>query len=274
MLILGFLSLPRPLVSVDTIPLRSEQIIYCQIDLRTTLEGYGARAGDPLFWRDPSLSPEKWNTAVRPAVVIWVGINERTKLQSIKVVCTAQEALSPADMNVVPISSSPTEGSLTPSPTWPLPDSYCYIFLRPMQFVFYPGEVQPVPSPWTISKADTDMLFQKFNNNTFANTLSYTDKLVAYTHSFVKITAFGPDFYRGDGEGKPIEWGGRRAWFDEWKTVKKRREELDQDSTESYNQPDSFLDSEFEQWGELACQTELSSSMTAGVDDTGLPLNC
>lgn len=51
-----------------------------------------------------------------------------------------------------------------------------------------------------------------------------------------------------------------------------RREELDLDSTESYNQPDSYLDSDFERWGELRCQTELSSSLTAGVDDTGLPV--
>lgn len=135
-----------PLICVDTIPLCPGQIVCCQIDVRTTLEGYSARAGDPLFWRDPSLSPAKWDTAVRPAVVLRVGIDERSKLQSIVVVCIGQGVLSSTDMNVVPISSSPTEGSLTPSPAWPLSDSYCYIFPWLMRFVCYPGEELHIPS--------------------------------------------------------------------------------------------------------------------------------
>ncbi|KAG2119123.1 kinase-like domain-containing protein, partial [Suillus discolor] len=122
------------------------QIVCCQIDVRTTLEGYSARAGDPLFWWDPSLSPEKWDTAVRPAVVLRVGIDGRSKLQSIVVVCIGQGVLSSTDMNVIPISSSPTEGSLTPSPAWPLSDSYCYIFPWLMRFVCYPGEELHIPS--------------------------------------------------------------------------------------------------------------------------------
>ncbi|KAG2119118.1 kinase-like domain-containing protein, partial [Suillus discolor] len=260
-------SLPR--ICVDTIPLCPGQIVCCQIDVRTTIEGYSARAGDPLFCRDPSLSPEKWDTAVRPAVVLRVGIDERSKLQSIVVVCIGQGVLSSTDMNVVPISSSPTEGSLTPSPAWPLSDSYCYIFPRLMRFV------QPVPSHWTISKTDVDLLLQKFGNHTFAHTLPYLDRYIAYQHPFVKITAFGPDFSRGNGEGMPIEWGGRRAWYDEWQTVKKRREELDLDQGSSdYKRalPESYFASDLSQWGGL--QMELSSSVTAGVDDSdaGLPL--
>ncbi|KAG1863690.1 kinase-like domain-containing protein [Suillus subluteus] len=266
------LSQSRPLTCVDTIPLCPGQIVCCQIDVRTTLEGYSARVGDPLFWRDPGLSPEKWDTAVRPAVILWVGTDRRSKLPSIVVVCIGQGALSSTDMNVVPISSLPVEGSLTPSPAWPLSNSYCYIFPRPMQFLCYPGEVQPVPSPWTISEADVNLLLQKLNNNTFAKTLPHMDQLAAYEHPFVKVTAFGPDFHHGNEEGKPIEWGGHRAWFDEWKSVKKRREELDHGSS-SYSRsalPDSYFDSDFERWGDY--QTELSSSVTAGVDDAGLPL--
>ncbi|KAG1902983.1 kinase-like domain-containing protein [Suillus fuscotomentosus] len=269
-----------PLTCVDTISLCPGQIVCCQIDVRTTLEGYSARAGDPLFWRDPSLSPEKWDTAVRPAVVLRVGIDERSKLQSIVVICIGQGVLSSTDMNVVPISSSPTEGSLTPSPAWPLSDSYCYIFPWLMRFVCYPGEelhillVQPVPSPWTISKTDVDLLLQKFDNHTFADTLPLRDRFITFQYPFVKITAFGPDFSRGNGEGMPIEWGGYRAWYDEWQTVKERREKLDQGSSDYKRAlPESYFASDFEQWG--GYQMELSSSVTAGVDDngdTGLPV--
>ncbi|KAG2119145.1 uncharacterized protein F5147DRAFT_648196 [Suillus discolor] len=75
----------------DTIPLCPGQVVCCQIDIRTTLEGYSARVGDPLFWRDPGLSPEKWNTAaVCPATVLWVGIDNQSELQSIVVVCIGQ----------------------------------------------------------------------------------------------------------------------------------------------------------------------------------------
>jgi len=265
---------PLCLICVDTIPLCPGQIVCCQIDVRTTLEGYSARAGDPLFWRDPSLSPAKWDTAVRPAVVLRVGIDERSKLQSIVVVCIGQGVLSSTDMNVVPISSSPTEGSLTPSPAWPLSDSYCYIFPWLMRFVCYPGEVQPVSSPWTISETDVDLPLQKFGNHTFADTLPLRDRFITFQYPFVKITAFGPDFSHGNGEGMPIEWGGRRAWYDEWQTVKERREKLDQCSSDYKRAlPDSYFAPDFEQWG--GYQMELSSFMTAGLDDnndTGLPL--
>ncbi|KAG1857268.1 kinase-like domain-containing protein [Suillus tomentosus] len=266
-------SLPR--ICVDTIPLCPGQIVCCQIDVRTTIEGYSARAGDPLFWRDPSLSPEKWDTAVRPAVVLQVGIDRRSKLQSIVVVCIGQGVLSSTDMNVVPISSSLTESSLTPSPAWPLSDSYYYIFPWLMRFVCYPGEIQPVPSHWTINKTDVDLLLQKFGNHTFADTLPLRDRFITFQYPFVKITAFGPDFSHGNGEGMPIEWGGRRAWYDEWQTVKKRREELDLDQGSSdYKRalPESYFASDLSQWGGL--QMELSSSVTAGVDDSdaGLPL--
>jgi hypothetical protein len=127
--------------------LRPGQIVCCQTDVRTTLEGYSARAGDPLFWRDPSLSSEKWDTSVRPAVVLSVEMDEGTKLWSVRVVCIGRGTLSTTDSNVVPISPLPAEGSVTPSPVWPLPDSYCYTFPRPMKFLCYPGEVLVLSHP-------------------------------------------------------------------------------------------------------------------------------
>ncbi|KAG0706731.1 hypothetical protein DFH29DRAFT_1066648 [Suillus ampliporus] len=120
-------------------------------------------------------------------------------LQKIKVVCIGQGTLSSTDMNVVPISSSPTEGS-----------------------------VQPIPSPWTTSKADVDLVIQKLNSHTFADTLPSLDQLYAHEHPFVKIAAFGPDLYHDDEEGKPIGTSVR--------------------STLS----DGYFDWDFEKWGGLS----------------------
>lgn len=137
---------PRPVPNDPTFVLRPGEIVCCQTNVRTTLEGYSARAGDASFWRDPSLSPEKWNTAVRPAVVLDVGINKRTKLWFVHVACIGRGVLSSTDGNVVPISPLSSQDSVTPSPSWPLSDSYCYIFPRPMKFLCYPGEVLHFPS--------------------------------------------------------------------------------------------------------------------------------
>ena len=115
-----------------------QKIVCCQIDARTTLEGYSARAGDPLFWRDPSLSPDEWNTTIRPAVVLQAEVDKRTLLQ---VICIGRGTLVSTEANVVPISPSPTNGCVTPSPTWSFSDSYCYAFPRPLKIYCYPGEV-------------------------------------------------------------------------------------------------------------------------------------
>jgi hypothetical protein len=93
--------------------------------------------GDPSFWRDPSLSPDKWDTAVRLAVSSaskWIsGLCSGPSKLSV-----SDEGHSSTDTNIVPISSSPAEGSVTPSPAWPFSDSCCYIFPRSMKFLCYP----------------------------------------------------------------------------------------------------------------------------------------
>jgi hypothetical protein len=248
-------------------PLRSGQIVCCQADVRTTLEGYSARAGDPSFWRDPSLSSDKWDTPVRPAVVLNVEMNKRTKLWTVEVVCIGRGALPSTHLNVVPISSLPAEGSVTPSPVWPLSDSYCYIFPRPMKFFCYPGEVQPVASPWMLSLADVNLLRQKFDNDSFAQTLPRSESLNYNEHLFVKVTALGPDFDRYNAEDEPIKWGGQRAWFDECVALARRRGEHERcgvDVNGNHAPFDSYGEWDFERWG--VCQGELSSSVTMDLD--------
>jgi len=72
---------------------------------------------DPLFCRNLSLSPDEWNTTIRPAVVPQAEVDKRTLLWTIQVVCIGRDTLIFTEANVVPISSSPTNGSVTPSPT-------------------------------------------------------------------------------------------------------------------------------------------------------------
>jgi len=113
--------------------------------------------------------------------------------------------------------------------------------------------------------ANMDLLLQKFDNEIFAQTLS---KYHPYTYPFVEITAFGPDLQHGDGEGKPIEWGGRRAWYDEHAALIRRHQEHDRASSVGALS-DSWLSWDFERWE--PCQGELSSSVTVDVDGAELP---
>jgi len=265
---------PCPVPNESSLPLHPGQIVCCQVDVRTTLEGYSARAGDPSFWRDPSLSPDKWNTAVRPAVILRVERDNRTMLWTVHVVCIGRGALSLADANAVPISSSHTECSVATSPAWPLSDSYCYIFPRPMKFHCYPGEVRPVASPWTLSTVDIDLLLRRFGNDTFAKTLSGSEKQYYNEEIFVKVTAFGLDLQHEDGEGQPIQWGGQRAWFDEQADLIRLRDvhqwgTPEQGPSGGGAPSDSYWDWDFERWGH--CQGELGSSVAAGVDEAGSP---
>ncbi|KAG1752310.1 uncharacterized protein EDB91DRAFT_510269 [Suillus paluster] len=165
------------------------------VTLSCTVEGNSARA------------------AVRPAVIFWIGIDRYTNLWSINLVCIVKGTLSSTDINVVPVSSSPTEGSMTSTPAWPLSDFYCYIFPRPMKFLCYPGEEL---------KANTNVLFKKFNNNTLEKTLPFNERHYPYKEPFVVATVLGPNIQHSDGEGKHIDLGGRRAWFDERDAVRKR----------------------------------------------------
>ncbi|KIM84488.1 hypothetical protein PILCRDRAFT_384823 [Piloderma croceum F 1598] len=259
---------PCPVPNDPTFALRPGQIICCQINARTTLEGYSARAGDPSFWRDPSLSPDTWNTVIRPAIVLQVEIDKSTKLWTVKVICIGRGTLTSTDANMVSISSSPTNGSVTPSPAWPLSDSYCYAFPRPQKFFCYPGEVQPITSPWTLSTADVDLLRQKFDNEIFAQTLPSSESVHYYEPLFAKVTALVRDPKHGNAEGEPIEWGGRRAWFDERAALARRHREHERGGIElnAIDDPlDSYWEWDFERWEN--CQGELSSSVTAGVDD-------
>jgi len=123
-------------------PVTPGQIVCCQIDLRTSLEGFSARAGNPDFYHDPDLTRMRWGTKIRPAVIL------KTELRSqgiwmVWVACIGQGNPSALGNKIsfVAITSTPTEGSVVPNPTWQVPNSYCYVYMYPTLFYCYPGEV-------------------------------------------------------------------------------------------------------------------------------------
>jgi hypothetical protein len=146
-----------PVLNEPTFAFLSGQIVCCQADVRTTLGRVQRPSGRSLILaRSESLIRQMGYSSV-----LSVEMDKRINLWTIKVFCIGREALPSTHPNVIPISSLFAEGSVTPSPAWPLSDSYCYIFPRPMKFFCYPGEVQPVASPWMLSTADIDLLRQK-----------------------------------------------------------------------------------------------------------------
>ena len=123
-------------------PLSPGQIICCQIDPRTSVEGYSARAGNPEFQRDANLTRQSWNTAIRPAVVLEVK-REYPGPWVVQVASIGQgdPNLLGDEVTFVPISPSRANGNVVPSPAWPVPNTYCYVFMYPTIFRCYPGEV-------------------------------------------------------------------------------------------------------------------------------------
>jgi hypothetical protein len=139
-----------------------------------------------------------------------------------------------------------------------------------MKLFCYPGEVQPVGSPWMLGTSDVNFLRQKFDNDTLTQTLSRSEKRYYDEKPFVKVTALGLDLEHGNAEGEPIEWGGRRAWFDDYLALAQRREThelagVEQDASRDRAPLDSYWEWDFERWENYL--GELSSSITGGIDD-------
>ena len=132
-----------PKIDATSFPLTSGQIVCCQVDLRSSLEGFSARVGNLDFWHHPDLTRKRWGTKIRPAVILSVKQDTKRGLWMIQVACIGQgdPSLLGNAVSFVPITSLPTDGSITPDPTWRVPNSYCYVFMYPTVFYCYPGEV-------------------------------------------------------------------------------------------------------------------------------------
>jgi len=137
----SLLACPKP--GTTEPPLSPGQIICCQIDPRTSVEGYSARAGNPEFQRDANLTRQRWTTAIRPALVLEVERDKYSGLWTVQVACIGQgdPNLLGDEVIFAPISPSRADGNVVPSPAWPVPNTYCYVFMYPTIFYCYPGEV-------------------------------------------------------------------------------------------------------------------------------------
>jgi len=165
--------------------------------------------------------------------------------------------------------SPPGKGSVTPSPAWPLSDPYCYIFPRPMKFLATQARSNLSLLPGCLGKptsisCDRDSTLHKPCRHPKSST---TTKI-----SSSNITALGLNLEHGNAKGEPIEWGGRRAWFDERAALARRYDEYERGGMENRNNAlsDSYWEWDFVLWRN--CRRELISSVTTGVDDgVGLP---
>jgi hypothetical protein len=121
-----------------------------------------------------------------------------------------------------------------------------------------------------LGTSDVNFLRQKFDNHTLTQTLSRSEKRYYDEKPFVKVTALGLDLEHGNADGEPIEWGGRRAWLDDYLALAQRREAhelagVEQDASRDRTPLDSYWEWDFECWENYL--GELSSSITEGIDD-------
>jgi len=200
----------------------------------------------------------------------------------IQVACIGQgdPSLLGNAVSFVPITSLPTDGSITPDPTWRVPNSYCYVFMYPTVFYCYPGEVSHficsvrtfgsqamlqvdvIPSTWTLK--ETDIRFLSLKSNQKLRSKEFFRHHYFY-EVFVKVTAFGDDLLRTNTEGDVIDWEGGEAWHHELQLVDRTCREYELCGKEYRPPRDTYYGSDYEQWAYP--QHELSASIATDVDN-------
>jgi hypothetical protein len=127
-------------VKASPCPVEIGQLVYVQLLPRLTIEGYTARAVDPSYWHDPSLSGEAWQMSMIPAVVLQITQVDDGARHVIKVVSLMRGSPSVDRIqNAVPL---PVKDMSIPPDTLPLlEDVYCYAFPRVNTFVCNPDQV-------------------------------------------------------------------------------------------------------------------------------------
>jgi hypothetical protein len=120
------------------------QLIYAQLLPRTTIEGYTFGRGDSLNLLDPSLSEEAWPTVPRPAVVVQVSRNWRSKIV-VKLAPITRRKLGDSMAQVLLTAggdSGGTELATVLCSGWPQDSTWSYTFMHSAIFTCNPDQVR------------------------------------------------------------------------------------------------------------------------------------
>jgi hypothetical protein len=253
------------------------------------------QAGDPSYWRDPSLSSsrDEWRTRRRPGIVIGTHFDRRSLTHKIKVVSLGRGTPTKG-MQIIPVCAGlPSQpplvvsgDAIVPDPAWKMPDTYCYAFRRPPVFHCLPTQPRH-PAHWKIGPQDVKRLDQTFaprqdlslDFNDFKPTPKAGPDAVALDQHtryegriryqkikfYVDVTPLSAETMNDD----DIDWGGNRAWYDERVKIARRRGwetgwEWSVCRDDKKRWLDSYEGADMTQWGN--CQDERDLSLTLDLD--------
>jgi len=261
-------------------PVELGQLVYVQLLPRMTIEGYTARANDPSYYDNPSLSGEEWQMSMLPAVVLGVTQVDDGARHIIKVVPLVR---GPPSIDAAQDSVSlPIQDMLIPTDAFSsLEDVYCYSFPRVNTFVCDPDQ-DAIPTYWKIASDATQSLLERLDPfppdiedaeisvDRDIRTDGRMRKHLDY-RIYVKLCPLQPITLRQSLEGTAADWRSQRGWFDDLVKISKRRSvdvgwRWTATDGEGQEEDDEFSDSYFafdlEYWDNR--QQERDRSLTLG----------
>ncbi|PPR02003.1 hypothetical protein CVT24_011126 [Panaeolus cyanescens] len=206
-------------------PVEKGQLVLLQLDIPVSVEGYTTRHENTSYKDNPLFSTEEWIAPLRPAIVV---STERDYL-SCPVITTIPCSTSLGDKEVEHVSLLKVEINVPALASLP-----CYAFPRAVKFVCSPQ--QPfVPTVWKVPEEEADKLSSQFERRVATFNWAETKNPNPNIRYDTRIRFQSPSFYANivpldpavlnttHLNGTPIDWEGRRGWFDECVKIARRR---------------------------------------------------
>ncbi|KAK7685976.1 hypothetical protein QCA50_010786 [Cerrena zonata] len=220
-------------------PIERGQIVLVQFLSTVTVEEYTEDAdGNPSYIHDPSLTSSEWQTRARPAIVLGVKWDDWARVYHFSVVAIAQWTAgcgSSTTLNVPIVTvksashASQTE-TITTTPPWPLENTFCYAFQRPVRFCCLPSQ-KKIDSTWKVDAADVNLLRSVLMPRSGPSSLPQHEARVypdvdirddamlrsSAAQLYAEISTLDEKYVwtQDEGERSSVDWHSNRAWHDE-----------------------------------------------------------
>ncbi|KAF9051827.1 kinase-like domain-containing protein [Panaeolus papilionaceus] len=210
---------------VPVCPVEKGQLVLLQLDIPASVEGYTVRQDNTTYRSNPSFSGKEWTAPARPAIILSTDVDylSRRVIKAIPLsIDIHSEQLEHTSLAKLGIDD-PVLGNLD-----------CYAFPRTMEFSCSLQQA-PVISQWKISPEAADKLSSQYDRLPVTFNWNETKDPNPDTRYDVRMRYQSTRFYANIAplnasilneshlHGIPIEWGGKRGWFDECAKVARRR---------------------------------------------------
>ncbi|PPR02002.1 hypothetical protein CVT24_011125 [Panaeolus cyanescens] len=204
-------------------PVEKGQLVLLQLDIPVSVEGYTTRHENTSYKEDSLFSSQQWISPFRPAIVVSTECDHLSRHVITAIPCST--SLGDHEVERVPLLEAGVN-----DPT--LANFDCYAFPRAVKFFCSPQ--QPlVPTTWKVSEAEklTTQFARRVMAFNWDETRNPNPDIRHDTRIYFQSTRFYANIVPLEQaalntthlNGTPIDWEGRRGWFDECVKVARRR---------------------------------------------------